>query len=170
MTFAEACVNRWRTTSTQFSTPVKTVASSQSALDGAKRRSSSALLFAQKYWVSRRMLVRVRSAAARYRNHVASGTRAAYSGDMLPISRTIALKPPPCRRRSVTRRACSILDHGLRIAVEFRLGLTGAWEAGSKIFLFDRTLCCGSAQRGANISGRMKSLIDSESPFTSLRG
>ena len=48
---------------------------------------------------------------------VASGTREACSGAMLAISSTIALKPPACRSRSVTRRACSMRAHGL-------LGLT----------------------------------------------
>ena len=59
------------------------------------------------------MLDCVLSAAARYRNQVAKGTREADSGVRLPISSTIAPKPPLCRSRSVLRSACSILDHGL---------------------------------------------------------
>jgi hypothetical protein len=59
------------------------------------------------------MLDCILSAAARYRNQVAKGTREADSGVRLPMSSTIAPKPPLCRIRSVLRSACSILDHGL---------------------------------------------------------
>ncbi len=49
------------------------------------------------------------SATAWERNQVASGTREAYSGAMLPRSRLITLKPPPYKIRSVACKAGSIL-------------------------------------------------------------
>jgi hypothetical protein len=37
---------------------------------------------------------------------------------MLPRSSTIALKPPACSNKSVTRNACSILDQGFAVRAE----------------------------------------------------
>src|ERR1700758_259835 len=93
--------------------PVKTVVSSQRASADWRRSNNSALLFAQEYCVSSKMLDCVLSAAARYRNQVAKGTRDADSGVRRPMSSTNAPKPPLCRSRSVLRSTCSIIDHDL---------------------------------------------------------
>jgi hypothetical protein len=89
---------------------------------------------------------------------------------MLPMSRTIALKPPACSRRSVTRSACSILDHGFPETTCLSLRFGRGSGFGSKCSRSDRTLRCGSAHRGAVTSGRSKPPTASESPFTSPRG
>ena len=46
----------------------------------------------------------------------------------------------------------------------------GFCRFGSKASFSGRSLHCGSAHRGANVSGFSKPLIASESPLTSLRG
>jgi hypothetical protein len=83
-----ARVKRRRSTSRRCSIPVNTVLSSLRASPSPNRSRSSALLFAHEYCVRSSRLARVRSAAARYRNHVASGTRAAYSGAIPAMSST----------------------------------------------------------------------------------
>lgn len=70
-----------------------------------KPEQQSALLFAQLCCVKRRMLDCVRSAAARYRNHIARGTRETKSAPRLPTSSTTAPNPPFCNVRSVALRA-----------------------------------------------------------------
>ena len=106
-----ACTRRLRSTSTRYLIPVNTVRSSSHASPCWNRSNSSALLFAQACPVSSTKLDWLRSAAARYRNHVASGTRAANSAATLPMSSTIARNPPACNSRSVTRSASSSRVH-----------------------------------------------------------
>ena len=113
----------------------------------SRRTTSSALLRAQGCCVSNTRLVRLRSHAARKRNHVASGIRQAISGGVLPRSRTIALKPPFCSSRSAERMAWSS-------ACQAPLaGLCKAEPATlADMVLVDGMLAkrrgCGSAQRG----------------------
>jgi hypothetical protein len=86
---------------------------------------------------------------------------------MLPRSRTIALKPPACRRRSVTRRAWSSRD-----AVSGRSSWPVAVRSGmgpARRSRERRSLGCGSAHRGAIASGRSKPPRTSESPFASAK-
>src|ERR1700716_3349585 len=89
---------------------------------------------------------------------------------MLPISSTIALKPPACSSKSVTRNACSIRGQGFPETTGFRRGADCCGVLGSKTSRSGFILRCGSAHRGAVTSGLRKPLTASESPLTSLRG
>src|ERR1700734_3897347 len=89
---------------------------------------------------------------------------------MLPKSRMIALNPPPCRSKSATPSASSILPHGLPEGTGLLRFSIICCEFGLKTSLFGGSLRCGSTQRRANASGCSKPPTASESPFTSLRG
>jgi hypothetical protein len=62
--------------------------------------------------VSSKRLTCVRSHAVRKRNQVAKGMRHTMSTGTLPRSKTMTLKPPPCRSRSAVRNAWSRASHG----------------------------------------------------------
>src|SRR5665213_380516 len=147
-TFASRCCTRWRSTSARYRMPVITLPSA-SMLPASMRTTSSALLRAQGCCVSSSRLTRVRSHAARNRNHVASGMRHANSAGVLPRSSTIALKPPPCKSRSVARNAWSSAFHGLlaECAAPRRSSTFG--KEASRCGKPAMRRGCGSAHRGA---------------------
>ena len=118
-------------------------------LAGSRRITRPALFLQQACWVSSKTFDCKRSAAARKRNHVARGTRRAYSAFRLPRSSTIQLKPPACRSRSVTRNPCSSRDHDLRVGTIFLCGVGNWVSCGPGCLGSGRCLCSASAQRGA---------------------
>src|ERR1700743_1274926 len=62
-------------------------------------------------------------------------------------------------------------DSGFADGAALLLGRAGRFCAfDSKASFSGRSLCCGSAHRGANVSDLNKPLTASESPLTSLRG
>jgi len=116
------------------------------------------------------MLDCVRSLASRYRCHVANGTREANPGAKLPISSTMALKPPPWSNKSADRSACSILDQGLDEGAALGTVRAVAERTGSTVCCFGRIERCGSAQRGAKACVCNKPDTAVESPLASVRG
>jgi len=116
------------------------------------------------------MLAWLFSAAARYRNQVASGTRKANSGATLPISRTIALKPPACSNRSVTRSACSMRDQGLPERTDLPVYPGCGCAMASMTYGRISTLVVGAARTSPVADGCKNLATASESPLTSFRG
>ena len=84
-------------------------------LSGRHSRTTAALDCAYAALPSTIRLQRVRSAACRKRNHVASGMRRPCSMASSARSRTMAAKPPACNSKSVARIAWSSRDQGFLI-------------------------------------------------------
>ncbi len=144
------------------------VESGASTLPGSRRSTRPALFLEQACWVSSNTFDCNRSAAARKRNHVARGTRKAYSAFRLPISSTMQLKPPAWSSRSVTRSACSSRAQDLPLEAVLMPEAGSACRRRTVILflaLRARFVECFRAARSHS-----KSLTAAERPLASIRG